>query len=57
MNIPGLFSILCKTMAGWLRGHTTEEMRKLLGVTSDFTPEEETRMRSENDWLEERERF
>jgi S-phase kinase-associated protein 1 len=52
-----LLDVLCKTIADWLRGHTTEEMRDILGVTSDFTPEEEAQCRYELEWLEEIERY
>ena len=33
----------CESYAGRLRGKTTEEMRDILGVKNDFTPEEEVR--------------
>ncbi|KAK7754463.1 hypothetical protein SLS62_003483 [Diatrype stigma] len=50
LEIEVLFERCCKTMAVKLTGKTTEEMRKILGVVSDLAPEEEKRIREDNEW-------
>lgn len=42
MDIDNLLNLCSCKMATWLRGKTTEEMRVLMNITNDFTPEEET---------------
>ena len=37
-------------MASLMKGKTTEEIKKLFGITNDFTPEEEQQIIEENKW-------
>ncbi|KAL1509885.1 hypothetical protein ABEB36_004556 [Hypothenemus hampei] len=52
LNIKGLMNVSCKTVANMIRGKTPEEIRKTFNIENDFTPEEEERVRKENDWCE-----
>jgi len=54
LNIKPLLDLTCKTIANMLRGKSPEEIRKLFNIKNDFTPEEEERIRRENEWIEER---
>ncbi|KAI1179332.1 E3 ubiquitin ligase SCF complex, Skp subunit [Nemania sp. FL0916] len=48
LEIPLLQQYGCKTMASRIKGKTTEEMRALLNIENDLTPEEEEKIRKEN---------
>jgi S-phase kinase-associated protein 1 len=43
-----------RKVAHMIKGKSTEEMRKIFGITNDFTPEEEEEMRKENEWCEDK---
>jgi S-phase kinase-associated protein 1 len=47
-----LLDLTCCKLASALKGKNTEQIRKTFGITNDFTPEEETRVRNENKWAE-----
>ncbi|GAU89520.1 hypothetical protein RvY_02064 [Ramazzottius varieornatus] len=51
LDIKVLRSLCCKCVAHSLRGKTVEQMRLMLGIESDFTPEEEERNKLEIDFL------
>jgi len=38
-----------------MTGKTAEEIRKLFNVVNDYTPEEEAKLRRENEWAADRE--
>jgi len=40
-------------VASLIRGKSVEEIRKMFNIQNDFTPEEEERIRKENQWAEE----
>ncbi|RMD42578.1 hypothetical protein DV735_g2564, partial [Chaetothyriales sp. CBS 134920] len=42
-----------KTVANMIHRKSAEEMRRILNIPNDFTPEEEEQMRRENEWAEE----
>ena len=50
LNIKPLLDLLCRTVAGMISGKTVEEIREMFGIQNDFTPEEEERVRQENQW-------
>lgn len=50
LGIPQLLDVLSERLADMIRGKTVEEMRRVLNITSDFTPEEEEAMRREHGW-------
>lgn len=54
LDIAPLLDLLCVTVVGMIRGKSTEEIRKIFNIKNDFTPEEETAIRRENEWCEER---
>lgn len=47
MSVKPLLKLLCHRLADLLKGKTTAEMRTLLGIEGDLTPEEESRYREE----------
>lgn len=54
MDIKALLDLGCKTVANMIKGKTPEEIRMTFNITNDFTPEEEDRVRQENEWAEDR---
>jgi S-phase kinase-associated protein 1 len=54
LNIQSLLDLTCKTVANMFKGKTPEEIRKTFNIKNDFTPEEEEKVRKENEWCEER---
>ena len=53
MDIKPLLDLTCAKVASTIKGKTPEEIRHTFGVDSEFTPEEEARIREENKWVEE----
>uniref|UniRef100_A0A0E0IH85 SKP1-like protein n=1 Tax=Oryza nivara TaxID=4536 RepID=A0A0E0IH85_ORYNI len=53
MRIQGLMDLACQRLVDMLKGKTSEQMRQTLGITNDFTPEEEEEFRREDEeqWL------
>ena len=54
LDIKPLLDVTCKTVANMIKGKTPEEIRKTFNIKNDFTPEEEEKVRKENEWCEER---
>ena len=52
LDIKGLLDLGCKTVANMIKGKSVEEIRKTFNITNDFTPEEEEKIRKENEWAE-----
>ncbi|KAF8687263.1 hypothetical protein HU200_042938 [Digitaria exilis] len=50
LKIQGLLDLACKTVAGMIVGKTTEQIREIFGIQSDFTSEEDEELRRENAW-------
>ena len=50
LDIGGLLHLTCQTVADMIKGKTPEEIRNLLNIKNDFTPEEEKEIRRENQW-------
>ncbi|VAI72486.1 unnamed protein product [Triticum turgidum subsp. durum] len=50
LNIKGLLDLTCQTVADMIKDKTLEEIRKIFNIKNDFTPEEETEIRKENQW-------
>lgn len=52
LNVKSLLDCCCKVLAGVLRRMTVDQARDELGIHTDFTPEEDARIASENAWAE-----
>ena len=52
LDIKGLLDLGCKAVAQKIEGKTTQQLRDQFGIENDFTPEEEERIRRENEWAE-----
>uniref|UniRef100_A0A2N9FVH5 SKP1-like protein n=1 Tax=Fagus sylvatica TaxID=28930 RepID=A0A2N9FVH5_FAGSY len=50
LDIKGLLDLTCQTVADMMKGKSVEEIRKIFNITNDFTPEEEEKVRKENQW-------
>jgi S-phase kinase-associated protein 1 len=53
LDIKPLLDVTCKTVANMIKGKSPEEIRKTFNIQNDFTPEEEEKIRKENEWCEE----
>lgn len=53
LDIKPLLDSGCKTVANMIKGKSVEELRQLFNIKNDFTPEEEEKVRKENEWCEE----
>lgn len=54
LDIKPLLDLTCKTVAEMIKGKSPEEIRKTFNIKNDFTPEEEEKVRKENEWCEEK---
>jgi len=50
MDIKPLLELASSKIASIIKGKSTEEIRKIFNIQSDFTPEEEAQIREENQW-------
>jgi len=50
LDIRPLIDLCSQYLSDQLKGKSPEEMRDLLQIENDFTPEEEAKIRSENEW-------
>lgn len=53
LDIKPLLELTCRTVAESLKGKDPEEVRQILNIKNDFTPEEEKRITEEKQWIEE----
>lgn len=51
LEIRKLLDISCQVVVNMIRGKTTEQIREILGIENDFTPEEEEQIRKETAWV------
>ena len=54
LDIKGLLNLGCKIVAKMIRGKSPEEIRKHFNLKNDFTPEEEEKIKKENEWCNEK---
>merc|ERR1719263_1061636 len=52
LDIKPLLDLTCAQVASMIKGRTPDEIRKIFNISSDFTPEEEIKVRADNPWLE-----
>lgn len=52
LDLRPLLEICCKTIANMIKGKSVEQVRDILGLVSDYTPEEEEQLKKENAWAE-----
>ncbi|KAI4970628.1 hypothetical protein ZWY2020_001542 [Hordeum vulgare] len=50
LNIKELLDLTCQTVADMISGKTPEEIRNLFNIKNDYLPEEEEKIRRENQW-------
>ncbi|MCQ2820422.1 MAG: hypothetical protein MJ252_24420 [archaeon] len=50
MDIKPLLELASSKVASIIKGKSPEEIRKTFNIQNDFTPEEETQIREENQW-------
>ena len=50
LNIKNLLDLTCETVACLMKGNTVEEIRKMFNIKNDYTPQEEEKVRGENQW-------
>ena len=53
MDIKPLLDLTCAKVASMIKGKTPAQIRETFNIESDFTPEEEAKVRADNPWLEE----
>ena len=50
LDIKPLLELSTATIAGLIKGKTSDEIRQMFNITNDFTPEEEQQIIEENQW-------
>lgn len=50
LDIKGLLDLGCSKVADMLKGKTVEQIRTMFNIENDFTPEEEEKIKKENEW-------
>ncbi|KAM3254947.1 hypothetical protein ACQJBY_048400 [Aegilops geniculata] len=50
LNIKGLLDLTCQTAADMISGKPPEEIRNFFKIQNDYLPEEEEKIRRENQW-------
>uniref|UniRef100_A0A453K338 SKP1 component dimerisation domain-containing protein n=1 Tax=Aegilops tauschii subsp. strangulata TaxID=200361 RepID=A0A453K338_AEGTS len=50
LNIKGLLDLTCQTTADMISGKPPEEIRNFFKIQNDYLPEEEEKIRRENQW-------
>ncbi|XP_044960440.1 SKP1-like protein 1 isoform X1 [Hordeum vulgare subsp. vulgare] len=50
LNIKELLDLTCQTAADMISGKTPEEIRNIFNIKNDYLPEEEEKIRRENQW-------
>mmetsp|Transcript_9502 Transcript_9502/g.13679 ORF Transcript_9502/g.13679 Transcript_9502/m.13679 type:complete len:101 (+) Transcript_9502:544-846(+) len=52
MDIKPLLDLTCLAVSILIKGKTPEELRRIFGISDNFTPDEEAQIRAENNWCE-----
>jgi S-phase kinase-associated protein 1 len=51
LDIPNLLEMCTSVVANMIRGRPADEVRTILGIECDFTPDELEQIHRENIWL------
>lgn len=54
LEFKDLLDLGCKTVANMIKDKSVEELRVTFHLKNEFTPEEEKKVREENEWCDER---
>ena len=54
LEFKSLLDLGCKTVANMIKGKSVEELRVTFHLKNEFTPDEEKKVREENEWCDER---
>ena len=54
LSLQDLVDLGCKSVANMIKGKSVEELRETFHLKNEFTPEEEKKVREENEWCDER---
>ena len=54
LEVKALLDVGCRTVANMIKGKSPEEIRTMFNIKNDYTPEEEEKIRRENEWAEDR---
>ncbi|CAG2180292.1 unnamed protein product, partial [Oppiella nova] len=52
MHITGLVEVGAKHICSTIKGKSCQEVRQILKITNDLTPEEEETIQKENEWID-----
>lgn len=52
LDVRGLLKAASLVVVNMIRGKSAEEVRNILGIENDFTPEEEEALKRDNEWCE-----
>ncbi|TMW81810.1 hypothetical protein EJD97_007764 [Solanum chilense] len=53
LHIVDLMNLLCQTIADRIKHKSVIAIRKIFGITNDYTPEEEEKIREDHKWAHE----
>lgn len=53
LNIKRLFNIVCQAVANMMKGKSPVDLRRIFHIKNDLNPQQEKRIRRENQWCEE----
>lgn len=54
LEYPRLLDASCQIVANMIKGKTPEQIRQTFNINNDFAPEEEEKIKQENQWLEDK---
>ncbi|KQJ86625.1 SKP1-like protein 1 [Brachypodium distachyon] len=52
IQADGLIDLVCKRVAHMIKGKTPQEIRALLGIQDDLTPDQRDEIRTDNSWID-----
>ncbi|KQK06318.1 hypothetical protein BRADI_2g25690v3 [Brachypodium distachyon] len=52
IQADGLIDLVCKRVAHMIKGKTPQEIRTILGIQDDLTPDQRDEIRTDNSWID-----